>query len=202
VARQAGSWRLEPKRSEPRSTTIANTSSLAESYLYTTDAVKDFYGHLRDGGIINFSRFMLDGARMPRETLRLANIAATALRELGVDDPASHLLVFQGINWASTMIKRGRFTPAQVEALVALAEREGFQGLVFDPLAPAFTPEPSPGTATDTGVRRYFWTVLRGDEAERRAFERDYLYDISPTDDMRRSSSTTTGTRACSAAST
>lgn len=157
--------------------------SLAESYLYTTDAVKDFYGHLRDGGIINFSRFMLDGARMPRETLRLANIAVTALRELGVDDPASHLLVFQGTNWASTMIKRGRFTPAQVEALAALAERQGFQGLVFDPLAPAFTPEPSPGTASDTGVRGYFWNVLRGDEAERRAFERDYPYDISPTDD-------------------
>jgi hypothetical protein len=165
--------------------TALNTGaySLAESYLYTTDAVKDLYGHLRDGGIINFSRFLLDGARMPRETLRLANIAATALRQLGIDDPASHLLVFQGINWASTMIKRGPFTAAQVETLAAFAEREGFQGLVFDPLAPAFSPEPSPGTASDATLRRYFWNVLRGDEAARRAFERDYPYDISATDD-------------------
>ena len=157
--------------------------SLAESYLYTTDAVQDFYGHLRAGGIITFSRFMLAGSRMPRETLRLANIAATALRALGIADPGAQMVVFQGIDWASTMIKRGPFTATEVAALGAFAQREAFQGLVFDPLASTFETTAGPGVAGDTDLRRYFWTVLRGSDAERRTFEQAYPYDISPTDD-------------------
>jgi hypothetical protein len=165
--------------------TALNTGaySLAESYLYTTDAVRDFYAHLHDGGILNFSRFMLAGTRMPRESLRLANIAATALRQSGVDDPAAQIVVFQGRDWGSTMIKRGRFTPAEVEALAAFAAREGFDGVVFDPLATTFDPQGGPGRAPNVELRRYFWNVLRGSAAERAAFERDYPYDITPTDD-------------------
>ena len=120
--------------------------TLSESYLYTVQAVKDFYEHLNDGGIATWSRFIEMMPKKPRETLRLANIAVTALRELGVADPASHVCVFQGGGWASTMFKRGAFTTEEVQALRDFAMREGFAGLVYDPLAPttqAIEPEPS-----------------------------------------------------------
>lgn len=120
--------------------------TLSESYLYTVQAVKDFYEHLNDGGIATWSRFIEMMPKKPRETLRLANIAVTALRELGVADPASHVCVFQGGGWASTMFKRGPFTTEEVQALRDFAMREGFAGLVYDPLAPvtqAIEPEPS-----------------------------------------------------------
>jgi len=114
--------------------------TLSESYLYTTDAVREFHEHLNEGGIANYSRFMA-GAERPRETLRLANISATALRELNLD-AGSRIAVFQGHQWASTMIKRGPFTAAEVEALKRFAREEGFRGLVYDPLAPGpFEPE-------------------------------------------------------------
>ncbi|MBL8768088.1 MAG: hypothetical protein JNL94_12010 [Planctomycetes bacterium] len=108
--------------------------TLSESYLYTVDAVKEFYEHLKDGGIVTYSRYILSWPKRPRETLRLANIAITALTELGIDDPSSHLAVFQGSSWASTMIKRGPFTRAEIDDLHRFAVAEGFRGFVFDPL--------------------------------------------------------------------
>ncbi len=107
--------------------------TLSESYLYTTGAVKDFYAHLNDDGIVNWSRFIEGPPLKPRETLRLANIACSALRELGVADAASHVAVFQGLTWASTMVKKGPFTAVEVQALRDFAGREGFVGLVYDP---------------------------------------------------------------------
>ncbi|MCA9320690.1 MAG: hypothetical protein KDB53_08150, partial [Planctomycetes bacterium] len=61
--------------------TALNTGAytLSESYLYTTEAIQDFYEHLKDGGYVNYSRFILDRPKKPRETMRLANMARAAL---------------------------------------------------------------------------------------------------------------------------
>jgi hypothetical protein len=121
--------------------------TLSESYLYTTQAVKEFYAHLEAGGIINYSRFIITPPQgLPRETLRLAHIAATALGELGLPDPASHIAVLQGSTWASTMIRREPFTAAQIADLHAFADRQGFRGLVFDPRHDTSQPFRTPGT--------------------------------------------------------
>jgi MFS family permease len=109
--------------------------TLSESYLYTIEAVKELYEHLNEGGYVCYSRFMLQYPRKPRETLRLANIAVTALQELGVKDAASHVCVFEGWEWASTMIKRGPFTAAEMRALDRFALEQDFVGTVFDPVA-------------------------------------------------------------------
>jgi len=108
--------------------------TLSESYLYTTEAVQDFYHHLNDDGIVTYSRFIESAPTKPRETLRLANIACTALRELAVPDPAAHIVVFQGLVWASTMVKKQPFTAVEIAALREFACRQGFVGLVFDPM--------------------------------------------------------------------
>jgi hypothetical protein len=108
--------------------------TLSESYLYTTQAVKDFFEHLTERGIVTWSRFIETAPTKSRETLRLANIAVAALRELDVADPAAHLCVFQGRGWASTMVKRTPFVAAEIAALRAFALQQGFVGLIFDPL--------------------------------------------------------------------
>jgi hypothetical protein len=121
--------------------TALNTGAytLSESYLYTTEAIRDLYEHVAEDGYLSFSRFIMKYPRKPRETLRLANIVLTALEEMGVEEPASRIVVFRGFNWASTLVKRGRFTRAEIEALQTFADREGFWGLVFDPLRPGDT---------------------------------------------------------------
>jgi spermidine synthase len=107
--------------------------TLSESYLYTLEAVQDFYRHLEPDGIVNYSRFIEKAPMTSRETLRLANIGVSALRGLAVPDPARHVCVFQGSAWASTMIKQSPFTDAEIAALRAFALRQGFVGLIFDP---------------------------------------------------------------------
>jgi spermine/spermidine synthase len=116
--------------------------TLSESYLYTVEAVADMYSRLKDGGYVNFSRLILTTpARRPRETLRLVNIARTALERLGVPEPWRHIAVFQGRTWASTMIRKQPFTSTEIGALRDFAEREGFFGLVFDPFRPLGRPQ-------------------------------------------------------------
>ncbi|MBL8755422.1 MAG: hypothetical protein JNK15_19130 [Planctomycetes bacterium] len=110
--------------------------TLSESYLYTTEAVADFWSHLAADGIVCWSRFIEKAPRKSRETLRLANIATSSLRSLGVADPAAHVCVFQGLDWASTMVKKSPFTAAEIAALREFALAQGFVGLVFDPLRP------------------------------------------------------------------
>jgi len=165
--------------------------TLSESYVYTVEAIKDFYAHLEEGGYIVYSRFIMARSKKPRETLRLANIACTALRELGIPDPASQIAIFRGEGlgrpWASTMIKRGAFTGAEIDALDRFGRKQGFPGLVFDPVG-------QPGVASAPGVaanrrgtgrshRRDFSRILRGDDATRSAFEAAYEYDVSAVTD-------------------
>lgn len=111
--------------------------TLSETYLYTTEAIKDFYAHLKDGGYINYSRFLLSHPGKPRETLRLTNIACTALEELGIENPQSHIVVLQGAAWASTMVKKGPFTRVEIDALKKFARDQMFLGLIYDPLRKA-----------------------------------------------------------------
>lgn len=129
--------------------------TLSESYLYTVEAVREFYRHLAPGGLVNYSRFLLTEPRRPRETLRLALIAREALELEGVADPARSIAVFAGANWASTMIRKGPFQEAEIEALRAFAEREAFRGLVFDPLAPPGAPFGLPGDAVWAAKRLF-----------------------------------------------
>ncbi len=130
--------------------------TLSESYLYTTGAVRDFFGRLTDNGIVNYSRFVENRPRKPRETLRLANIAVTALRELGVPQPESHVAVFQGQVWASTMVKKTPFTREELDALRTFAMREGFVGLIFDPLRDRAQPMTNDAQAF-AAMREAYW---------------------------------------------
>lgn len=166
--------------------------TLAESYLYSIEAVQDFYGSLNEGGIVNYSRFFMEYPKKPRETLRLANIAREALERLGVENPQRHILVFLGNDWASTMIRRGPFTRVEVDALHEFARRQGFWGIVFDPLQVDESPRPTP-RPEKPGMRplfdafahnqMLFSALLRGSAAERREIESRYEYDITPTTD-------------------
>ena len=109
--------------------------TLSESYLYTIEAVQDFYEHLNEDGIVCYSRFMLRAPSTARETLRLANIAVEGLRAAGVAEPEKHVCVLRGgLDWASTMIKQSPFTSAEVAALREFARKEAFVGVVYDPL--------------------------------------------------------------------
>jgi hypothetical protein len=89
---------------------------LAENFLYTVEAVKDFYGRLKPEGLLSIGRFRMEP---PRESLRLVAVALQALRELGVCDPERRIAIlsFRSSGLARLLIKRGPFTPSEVITL-------------------------------------------------------------------------------------
>lgn len=111
--------------------------TLSEAYLYTVEALMDMYSRLKEDGYINYSRLILTTPdQPPRETLRLANIARMALERMGVEDPSKNIAVFQGVGWASTIIRKGPFTEKEITTLRSFAKQQNFLGLIFDPLRP------------------------------------------------------------------
>src|SRR4029077_15910017 len=68
----------------------AGAYALTENFLYTREAFRDYYRALADDGALSISRWMF---YPPREDLRLFATAKAALEDLGVENPASHLLM-------------------------------------------------------------------------------------------------------------
>lgn len=63
---------------------------LSESYLYTSEALEEYFDHLTPRGTLGFIRLAYDP---PREMLRLVAIGLTELRERGVAEPSRHVAV-------------------------------------------------------------------------------------------------------------
>lgn len=73
------------------STPSSGAYVMVENYLYTMEAISDYWDHLSENGIIQISRWHYPNA--PREELRAFIMAYKALSQKGVPDPSRHLLV-------------------------------------------------------------------------------------------------------------
>ena len=70
--------------------TAAGAFALSENNLYTVEAFKEYFDHLKPDGIIAITRWEF---RQPREALRVVAVAMEALHRLGVADPAHNFIV-------------------------------------------------------------------------------------------------------------
>ena len=81
---------------------------VAESYLYTLNAMEDYLSHLNDGGMLGIVRISFDP---PRENLKLVTSGATALRKLGITDPRDHIIVIRVNNFPYPTLSLFKLTP-------------------------------------------------------------------------------------------
>ncbi|HKR29898.1 MAG TPA: hypothetical protein VJT08_05450 [Terriglobales bacterium] len=70
--------------------TAAGAYALSENNLYTVEAFREYFDHLRRDGIIAVTRWEF---RQPREALRVVSQAIEALHELGVPNPEANFIV-------------------------------------------------------------------------------------------------------------
>ncbi|MBN1341943.1 MAG: hypothetical protein JXQ73_04645 [Phycisphaerae bacterium] len=143
--------------------------ALSESYLYTVEAMYDYWRCMKEGAVLSFSRFLLTP---PRETLRLVAIQMEAMRRLGVDEPYRHMMVVAGVpeehrSWAETLLKKTPLTAEEVNACRQWAARLGFS-ILHDP----FTARENP-----------FHDLIRADASKRDEIIETYPYNISPISD-------------------
>ena len=70
--------------------TAAGAFALSENNLYTVEAFREYFDHLKPDGMIAITRWEF---KEPREALRVVSVAMEALHQLGAANPAGNLLV-------------------------------------------------------------------------------------------------------------
>ncbi len=101
----------------------AGLYALNESYLYTVEALSEYYAQLSDGGVLAISRWI---RLPPRDTLKLFATAVQSLRRVGVKDPAERLLLIRSWQTSTLLIKKGRFTQNEIASARDFCEERSF----------------------------------------------------------------------------
>lgn len=147
---------------------------LSESYLYTAEALGEYFDHLNPGGTLGMIRLAYDP---PRENLRLFAIALLELRERGVERPSEHgVVIFHEQKHDSGQIIRFSGNVYSVDPLpeeaIALYRQAD--------LVPEFRVLYYPGIELDNPFTRLARAIDEGTEQE---FFDAYYWDVSPVDD-------------------
>jgi spermidine synthase len=149
--------------------TAAGAFALSENSLYTVDAFREYFEHLKPDGMIAITRWEF---RQPREALRVVSVATEALHQLVVQNPAKHFIVVSegdldedGIP-VVVLAKKSPFTPEEEAAVKAHIESAEDLVALYTPSAPGQNP--------------FSALIARNDP---RAFARAYPYNVAPVDD-------------------
>ena len=149
--------------------TAAGAFALSENSLYTVDAFREYFEHLKPDGVIAVTRWEF---QQPREALRVVSVATEALHQLGVSNPARHFIVVSqgdldedGIA-VVVLAKKAPFTPEEEDAVRTHLDSH-------DNLVALYLP-------SDPGQNPFSALIARNDPT---AFARDYPYNVAPVDD-------------------
>ena len=101
----------------------AGLGSLAESHLYTTEALDAYLDRLAPDGLLAFTRWI---SLPPRDSLRLFATAVAALERRGVRDPGASLAMIRGWSTTTLLIKNGGFSASDVAAIRGFCRERSF----------------------------------------------------------------------------
>jgi len=149
--------------------TAAGAFALSENNLYTVQAFREYFQHLKPDGIIAITRWEF---RRPREALRVVSVAMEALHQLGVRDTSRNFIVASqgalnadGIQVA-VLAKKSAFTAEEEQKV-----QEGLQN--NPPLAALYLPS-RPGNDA-------FSELIT--ENDPYAFAKHYSFNVTPVSD-------------------
>jgi hypothetical protein len=151
--------------------------ALNESYLYTVEALQAYLDRLNPNGLIGITRWV---DLPPRDGIKLFATAVTALEARGVDDPGLRLAWVRSWNSITLIIKNGKLTAEQIDAVGAFADARHFDVAYH------------PGMSRDEANR---YNILSGPQffdaavallsPERERFLSSYKFHVSPSTDDR-----------------
>ena len=149
--------------------TAAGAFALSENNLYTTEAFREYFDHLKPDGMIAITRWEF---REPREALRVVSVAMEALHRLGVNDTRRNFVVAsQG--WLNedgipvvVLAKKTGFTPEEEAAVTKHTNNYAELKTLYSPSQPGQNP--------------FSQLILSNDP---HAFARSYPYNVAPVDD-------------------
>jgi hypothetical protein len=113
----------------------AGAYALTENSLYTIEAIRMFWSHLSERGVLSVSRWVA-GPAWP-ESVRLVLLEVEALAQEGVIEPRNHMVVLAAGSTANVLLFRKPVTPPQLELAEHVASDKGFA--ILWPVAPGRT---------------------------------------------------------------
>ena len=149
--------------------TAAGAFALSENSLYTVEAFREYFEHLKPDGMVAITRWEF---RQPREALRVVSVAMQALHEQGAQNPARNFIVVSegdldedGIP-VVVLAKKSAFTAEEEEAVRSHLSRNPALVALYLP--------------SDTKANPFSGLIARNDPY---AFAKDYAYNVSPVND-------------------
>ena len=149
--------------------TAAGAFALSENNLYTTQAFREYFDHLKPDGIIAITRWEF---RQPREALRVASVAMNTLQQLGREDVSRHFIVVaagelneDGIP-VVVLAKKSPFTAAEETSVKQFLSDHPPLKLLYAPSEPG---------------SNAFTSLLQSNDPY--GFSAKYAYNVSPVTD-------------------
>jgi hypothetical protein len=162
--------------------TAAGAFALSENNLYTTNAFREYFDHLKPDGMLAITRWEF---KSPREALRVVSQAITVLQQLGVRETSNYFIIVSdgALNTDGrpvlVLAKKSPFTPEEEQRVFAHLQQYPNLKLVYSPSRRA---EQAGVHPVDPTVRWNPFTamIISNDPA---AFSQKYAYDVTPVDD-------------------
>src|SRR5580765_6433883 len=157
--------------------TAAGAFALSENNLYTIEAFREYFDHLKPDGMIAITRWEF---KQPREALRVVSQAIEALHAIGIADPRQHFVIVAdgGLNEDGrpvlVLAKKSPFTD-QEYAAVAGHVRENPNLFWLNPTAGYAGLQSLPPAAAA------FRNLIESNDPA--GFARSYAYNVSPVSD-------------------
>ncbi|MFQ5585530.1 MAG: hypothetical protein ACE5GF_01710, partial [Thermodesulfobacteriota bacterium] len=153
-------------------------SGLQEEYNLTVEAFVEYMGHLREGGLLSMTLYLLPP---PRQEVKALATVVGALEGMGVERADERVIAIRSWGVMTLLIKKGAFAAGDIDRVKEFCNEERFD-LVWYPgmiasEANRYNRFPAPL------YYRAFKKVL--DRSERASFFREYLFDIRPATDNR-----------------
>jgi hypothetical protein len=155
----------------------AGLYALAESYLYTVEALDAYLDRLAPGGMLAVTRWI---NLPPRDVLKLFATAAVTLERRGVAEPGRQLALIRSWKTATLLVKNGAFTPAEIAALEEFCRARSFDTEFYPGIEPA---RANRYNVLDTSWFHDGAVALLGPQRE--AFVERYKFAIAPATDDR-----------------
>jgi spermidine synthase len=157
--------------------TAAGAFALSENNLYTLEAFREYFDHLKPNGMIAITRWEF---KRPREALRVVSQGIEALHQLGVSDPRNNFVIIAdgGLNEDGrpvlVLAKKSAFTAQEYAAIAA--------HVAANPNLVWLNPDPQhAGLQSLPQAAQEFQKLIASNDPV--AFARDYAYNVGPVDD-------------------
>ncbi len=110
------------------STSGAGTHALSENYLYTVEALGEYYRHLTEGGLLVITRWL---KLPPRDSLKLFATAIAALQQSGITQPGKQLAIIRSWQTSTLLVKKGKFNPTDIDRIRSFSASRSFDVAYF-----------------------------------------------------------------------